>query len=137
MEEKKHIRLGVNIIVMRDGKVLLERRNGFGGGSWGLPGGHVEYGESLKECARRELLEETGMSAESFEFAGVADDPANGNHYLQISFFAKGVSGEPRVCEPDECAEWAWFSPDALPEPLFFAHSKILASLQNPPPFLE
>jgi 8-oxo-dGTP diphosphatase len=57
-----HPRLGVSVGVWRDGAVLLVRRGGAAGEVWSFPGGHVEWGESLAAAARREVLEETGLS---------------------------------------------------------------------------
>ena len=54
--------VGVGVVIVRDGKVLLGlRRGSHGAGSWALPGGHLEWGESVESCARREVKEETGL----------------------------------------------------------------------------
>ncbi len=51
-------KVGVGVIVVKEGKVLLlQRKNSHGSGTWCFPGGHLEYGESLEECAKREVLE--------------------------------------------------------------------------------
>ena len=55
-------RVGIGVIVMRNGLVLLgERIGAHGAGTWALPGGHLEFGESVEQCARREVWEETGL----------------------------------------------------------------------------
>ena len=54
--------VGVGVLILRDGKVLLGRRKGsHGAGCWSAPGGHLEFGETLEDCAAREVLEETGL----------------------------------------------------------------------------
>jgi len=54
------VKVGVGVVVVRDNKVLLGLRQGsHGAGTWSCPGGHVEFGESIAECSRRETLEET------------------------------------------------------------------------------
>lgn len=56
-------KVGIGVIVRKEGKVLLgKRKNSHGAGSWAFPGGHLEYGESWEECARREVKEETGIA---------------------------------------------------------------------------
>lgn len=115
-------RIGVGVVVLRQGLVLLgQRRGAHGAGSWALPGGHLEYGESVEACAARELLEETGLQAERFRRGPWVNDVfvAERRHYVTLFVVAEGVSGEPERREPDKCLGWQWFHWQALPDPLF------------------
>lgn len=113
-------RVGVGVIVVREGLVLLGLRQGsHGAGTWALPGGHLEFGESVEACAARELGEETGLLASEFSPGPYANDLIEGRHYVTLFVVARGVSGEPQRCEPQKCAEWRWCSWHELPRPLF------------------
>lgn len=114
--------VGVGVIVIRDGRVLLGKRQGsHGAETWALPGGHLEYGESIAECAQREVLEETGLRLHTIEPAPYTSTvfAEIGKHYITLFVTARSDEGEARVCEPDKCSEWAWFAWSALPSPLF------------------
>ena len=63
---ERYPRVGVGVLVVRDGHLLLgQRRGSHGAGTWALPGGHLERGEDAVACGRRELLEETGLTADT------------------------------------------------------------------------
>lgn len=115
-------RVGVGVIVVRSGLVLLGQRIGsHGAGTWALPGGHLEFGESVAQCARRELREETGLEVGPL-FAGPYTSDlfaAEGRHYVTLFVVSCSASGEPELREPARCARWQWFRWSALPEPLF------------------
>lgn len=131
---KKSIGVGVVVVVKNGDKILLGKRLvRVGFGQWGLPGGHLEYGESIAAGARRELLEETGLTAEGLEFVNVTNDPRpNNEHWIHLVFLAKGVRGEPKNTEPDKCEIWEWFNISKLPKPIFYGHKKpIEAVLHN------
>ncbi|MBI4449697.1 NUDIX domain-containing protein, partial [Candidatus Uhrbacteria bacterium] len=108
--------------VVKDGKVLLgKRRNAHGEGAWSFPGGHLEYGETWEECARREVFEETGMQIASVRFAAATNDVFGEaeKHYVTIFMIADWAEGTPEPCEPEKCERWEWYAWDALPEPRF------------------
>ncbi|MEK8034000.1 NUDIX domain-containing protein [Ideonella sp. DXS29W] len=113
-------RVGVGVVVVREGLVLLGLRQGaHGAGTWGLPGGHLEFGESIEQCARREVLEETGLEIQEVSRGTYSNDVFDGKHYVTLFVAARCKSGEPRVLEPDKCVRWGWFRWSDLPSPLF------------------
>jgi len=133
---KNFIGVGVVVVVKNGGKILLGKRLvKVGYGQWGLPGGHLERGESLVAGAKRELLEETGITVDNLEFINITNDPRSGNehsddeHWIHLVFLAKGVHGEPKNAEPGKCEAWEWFSPNNLPKPIFFGHKKLLEAI--------
>lgn len=119
--EKISPRVGVGVLVFKGGKVLLGKRKGSHGvGDWAPPGGHLEFGESIEECATRELTEETGLKALSIETGIWSNDVIDGSkHYITLFAVIDKFEGEPQLLEPNKCEEWQWFSTDALPSPLF------------------
>jgi ADP-ribose pyrophosphatase YjhB (NUDIX family) len=118
------IRPGVAAVIFDDGRVLLQRRDDTR--RWGLPGGGVEPGESVRQAVIREVHEETGLDVEPVRLIGVYSDPAyhqvmtypDGNviHYVSTVFECV-VRGGALACGA-ESLELGWFHPDALPEDL-------------------
>lgn len=131
---EKHPRVGIGVYILKNGKVLFgKRKNSHGEGSWCPPGGHLEYGESWEECAKREALEEAGIKIKDIRFAGLTNDIyEEGKHYITISMVAEYHSGEVRIVEPDKCERWEWFSWDNLPKPLFLPTKNLLKQKFNP-----
>ncbi len=122
-------------MLLKDGKVLLGQRHVDpatadselrGEGTWTMPGGKLEYGESFTEGAIRELQEETGMTLKSSKVMCVNNDKNEHAHFVTVGFFSEDFEGEPRVMEPDEITQWQWFDLDNLPTPLFFCSEKVL-----------
>lgn len=103
---------------MRDGeRILVLRRSGaHGAGTWGLPGGHQEFGESPEITAVRETLEETGLVVRPTARLGFTDDPMPdiGRHYVTLFIRCTWVEGEPQLREPEKATAIAWLTPDEL-----------------------
>ena len=114
-------KVGIGVMIIKDGKVLLGKRKGsHGAGEFAWPGGHMEYMESFADCAKREVQEETGMEIENIRFLRLMNlkDYAP-KHYVDIGLLAEWKSGEPKIMEPDKIEGWRWYEMDQLPEPLF------------------
>ena len=111
-----HPQLAVSAVIFRDGKILLVRRAGSPArGFYSLPGGRVEFGETLQDAVHREVDEETGLKIEILDLAGwreVLPGTAGGGHYLIMSFAARWTFGEPVL--NDELDDFRWLPPDAL-----------------------
>jgi 8-oxo-dGTP diphosphatase len=123
-------RIGVGVIVMRGDHVLLGKRQGaHGAGTWSFPGGHLEWGESIDACARREVLEETGVIVRNTRHVTFTNDvfEDEGKHYVTLYVAADYESGAPKVMEPEKSTCWEWFSWDALPTPLFLPVQNLFA----------
>lgn len=128
-------RVGVAVIIRRGDRVLLGRRRSrtHGDGVWQFPGGHLEWGESVHDCARREALEETGLTLTETHDGPWTNDrfPAqpgqSERHYVTLFVIAEAPHGEAVVREPDKCEGWEWFAWDALPSPRFLPIEHLLA----------
>lgn len=122
---KGQFQVGINVFVIRARRLLLgKRKNAFGAGTWGLPGGHLEFGEAMIDAAERELIEETGLQARTFRFVNIVNDRSIGRHYLEVGFVAGRVRGKPVVKEPDRNEKWQWFEHGNLPSNVFPPHRK-------------
>ena len=121
MEKEQRPKVGIGVMIVKDGKVLLGKRKGsHGTGEYAWPGGHMEYMESFEGCAKREVKEETGMEIENILFLRLLNlkDYAP-KHYVDVGLIADWKSGEPQVMESDKVERWDWYEMDKLPEPLF------------------
>lgn len=112
------------IIEINNGIVLIERKNEpFG---WALPGGFVDYGESLESAAVREALEETSLDIENLRLMGCYSDPERDSRMHTITtVFMATAEGSPKAA--DDALNLAVCSLEALPSPLCFDHARIIA----------
>ena len=114
-------KVGVGVILVKEGKVLLGKRKGaHGAGYWSTPGGHLEFGETVEECASRELSEETGLKALSIKLGPWVNNVIDEDkHYITIFVFVDQFEGILELLEPNKCEGWEWVESDKLPSPLF------------------
>jgi ADP-ribose pyrophosphatase YjhB (NUDIX family) len=114
--QPSHPQLAVSAAIFRDDKILLVRRaRSPAKGFYSLPGGRVEFGETLHVALHREVGEETALKIEIAGLAGwreVLPETAGGGHYLIMSFAARWVAGEPLL--NDELDDFRWLAPDGL-----------------------
>jgi 8-oxo-dGTP diphosphatase len=126
----------MGVLVMRRGRVLLGRRRGsHGEGYYAAPGGHIEFGESFEQAARREVSEETGLEIAELRLLSVGnyvfkrDDGER--HYIDVDFVCEAPAGEPQLTEPEKCDGWEWYDLDDLPQPLFIVTQRMIESLRS------
>lgn len=111
--------VGVGAIAVQNGRVLLVKRGVEPGkGLWAIPGGTLKLGETMRECAAREILEETGVTVRIGDCVYVFDfierDEAQNIkfHFAVIDFAAEYLSGEPKG--GDDALEAGWFAAEDL-----------------------
>jgi 8-oxo-dGTP diphosphatase len=116
-------RVGIATIIINDNKILLGlRKSELGTNTWAPPGGKLDLGEELKDCAIRELKEETNLTttADNLKLIGVTNDIFNSEiHYITIYYEVDSYVGKLKVMEPDKCEKWEWFDNKSLPSNLF------------------
>lgn len=112
----QHPQLAVSAAIFRGGNLLLVRRaRSPAKGFYSLPGGRVEFGESLQAALHREVDEETGLNIEIVGLAGwreVLPSASGGGHYLIMSFAARWTGKE--VVLNDELDDFKWLAPDRI-----------------------
>lgn len=113
--------IGVGAVVQRGKRILLiKRANEPARGLWSIPGGLVEVGETLKEAAKREVEEETGIKVEIGEFLDIIENIIRDRdgrvkfHYVLIDFRAKPVSEDAELSPSSEALEARWFTPEEM-----------------------
>ena len=123
MTEQRFVRVGVGVMVLTPaGYVLIKRKGSHGEGEWSFPGGHLEFGESVEDCGRREVMEELGVELSEVRVLGCfTEDQFPGKHYITLYVIGKAV-GEPRIIEPDKASDICFVTSTSvgdLPTPLF------------------
>ena len=121
------VRVGVGVFLLdpssqatpQNPRFLIGRRKGsHGAGTYALPGGHLEFGETPETCATREMLEETGIRISNVRFLTATNDPmlAENKHYVTLFMVCvrEDEGEEPRVLEPDKCEGWEWVDWEVL-----------------------
>jgi ADP-ribose pyrophosphatase YjhB (NUDIX family) len=111
------------IIETGEGIVLIERKNPPYG--WALPGGFVDYGESLETAAIREAKEETSLDIQLTEqFHSYSDPDRDPRHHTVTTVFIATAEGRPEAADDARKAEF--FTETTLPRPVVFDHEQIL-----------
>ncbi|OGY94812.1 MAG: hypothetical protein A2406_03200 [Candidatus Komeilibacteria bacterium RIFOXYC1_FULL_37_11] len=130
MEEKINNRpaIGVATVVVKNKKILIGRDTRKGKDVYGVPGGHWENGESLKECAVREVKEESGIKCDNIKLISVYDfyREDKQKNYVTIGMKADYQSGELKNLKEEGRLEWDWYSVDEALKLNLFPADKIL-----------
>lgn len=139
MEEKKippYPTVGIGVVITnKEGKVLVGKRIGKHAPGFSIPGGHLELGESFESCAKREVLEETGLILNETEILGIVNNletfEKEGKHTVSVIMGSSSYQGTPTNLEPHKCEGWKWVDPNQLPTPHFEASEKGIGFLKN------
>ena len=135
MADDKKIGVGFGVMLLRDNKILLGKRHEDpqkassllkGAGTWTMPGGKLNFGETFVEGAKREVMEETGIKLNSAKVIAINNDMVESAHFVTIGLLSEDFEGEAKVMEPDEIVQWKWFGLNELPSPLYFPSEKVL-----------
>ncbi len=135
MHEKKRVGAGLGVILERDGKILLGMRHpdpdkadsAFkSSGEWCLPGGKLDFGETLEQGAIREVAEETGIVIKNPQVISIHNCKNEHAHFLTAGMITHEWKGEATVMEPDEIIEWKWFPINDLPFPRYFPSFEVI-----------
>ena len=117
MPPDQQIRNRVAVLIVQDGKILLVQHQKNNRKYWVLPGGGVEFGETLHEAARREVEEETGLEAVIGDFLFLLESipPDRHRHVINYYFSGRVVGGQLRMGEDDVLCGVEWHRVDDLP----------------------
>ena len=128
-------KVGVTVLLTSSNQLLLAQRKGsHGAGTWDTPGGHLEPGETIVDCAIRETFEETGiqLSAKDIVELGFTEDffEKEAKHYIScvVKCEIDKIQNIAMVKEPDKIMhEWEWHDLSNLPNPLFISLENALS----------
>jgi 8-oxo-dGTP diphosphatase len=140
MTERHKVLLAVYLVLMRDGKILLSRREntGYMDGQFSLPSGHVENKEGAINAMIREAKEEIGLtlSKENLQLAhtmhrNIEPDDRQGYEYIDLYFVCREWDGDPKNVKTEKCSEISWFSLDALPKDVIQEIKQALTKIKD------
>jgi len=121
-------KIGSTVAIIQDDKILMTKRSDFE--VWCLPGGHVDPGESVAETAVRETREEVGLDVELTRFVGIYTR-VGGEYTIHLNLFAARPVGGNLKPQAAEVLAIDTFSPDALPDLMFWWHRQQIADALN------
>ncbi len=127
--------IGIGIFVRKgDDVIFLKRKGAHGEGTWCLPGGHLEFNETIFEAAKREVKEEANVSIKNLKVLGFTEDffEKENKHYITIFVNVDYESGEAKLMEPEKSSEIGWFDENNLPKPLFLPGKNLLEGKYHP-----
>ncbi len=122
------LRVGVAVVIRRkgDGYLLMGTRKGSrGAGTFSVPGGLLEYGETPLQAAIRETFEETGLELDPLDMSQgpyvstVFDEGEREQHITLVYYASYFGDKKPKLMEPEKCEGWDWYPVDCLPMPQF------------------
>jgi len=143
MDGKQRPKVGVGVMILNNqGEVLLGKRNDdaekassdlHGEGTWTMPGGKLDFQETLKAGACRELFEEIGINVnpDKLKLISVSDEIVPDNHYVTVGFLIENFVDEPKTMEPEEIMEWKWYNLNSLPEKVYSPSVKMIKNFLN------
>lgn len=120
----------IAVFADRDGApsiLLIQREQNPFAGSWALPGGFHDEGETLEACAARELHEETGLVAGRLRLFGTYSDPGRDprGRTISVGFWTKVEESSGKAVAGDDARACRWFALDSLPD-LAFDHDRMI-----------
>jgi ADP-ribose pyrophosphatase YjhB (NUDIX family) len=115
---RPRIGCGAAVLDAQGRLLLVKRRRPPEADHWGVPGGKLDWGESARTCAEREIAEELGIVVVAGPVLCVTDMIAPDHHWVAVTYRVERFEGEPAIQEPQALAGWGWFALHALPAPL-------------------
>ena len=130
MKRRKSPILAVDGVIIEKGKVLMVKQAHFPFiGYWVLPGGHVEYRETVEQAIKREMKEELGVSVKIKGILGVYSDPKRDPRYHSVSVAYLLKKGKGKISISKEASDYKYFPLKSLPKKIGFDHRKIIKDL--------
>jgi len=132
-DKQKRPKACVGVMIFKEGKVLMGKRRGsHGHGEYSFAGGHIEFGESFEDCAKRETMEEAGIEIQNITFLCLANIQRHeGRQDMLLGVKTDWKSGEPKTDENEKIEDWDWYDLNNLPSPIFYPAEVIFDSYKS------
>ncbi len=126
--------IGVCVVVLdkTKRKILLGlRKNVYGDGQWGMPGGRISLKEPIEQTVKREMLEETNLHISKTRFIGVVREFQGPHDFITFGFVSEEHTRELKNLEPEKCEEFKWIDLSELPMDMLKSHRALLDMYKN------
>ena len=129
----KDIQVCVGVMIFKERKVLLGKRNGkHAPGEYSFPGGRVDYMESFEDAIKRETEEESGIKIKNIKFQCLANiDRYSYRHDVLTGLVAEWDEGIERTDPNERIGDWSWYDLEELPEPIFLPTAILIDSYKT------